>query len=181
MNMPSLSRLYRRLTSPAPAQAVDAEALLAALGRRPAEAGKRGQAVDAIAGSAAHADLARMLNALHGESEVLAVQVRRAQLGVAAHARRGSERRHGHGMRMRWVASVAACAALAIGVFALHERSTLRGDPGSMVAASQHSAAPGRVTSGGDRIFTSGLDGSTHATGALPDELFRSDFSEHGS
>lgn len=179
MNTLSLSRLYRRMTS-AVAREVDADALLAALEGRPAEAAKRAAAIEALAGSAANADLARMLGALRAESETLATDVRRTRTAMPARAHR--ERRHGHASRLRWVSSLAACLMLAVGVFAVHEHGAQRASHEwrDVVASSHTTTQQDRIFTTRDEIFSSGNDGPGRAA-ALPDEVFRSDFSEGGS
>ena len=178
MNRMSLSRLHRRMTADA-ARDVDADALLAALEGRPADAARRTAAVEALAESSAHADLARLLGALQADSEALAAGVRRARTAMPARAQR--ERRHGQASRVRWVAPLAACMTLVVAVFAFHERGAQhRPDTWSDVAAATHSVAQhDRVFTNRDEIFSSS-DDERHAA-ARPDEVFRSDFSEGGS
>jgi len=180
MNTKSLSHLHRRMTADA-VRDVDADALLAALEGRPADAARRTAAVEALADSAAHADLARMLGALQADSETLAADVRRVRTAMPARVQR--ERRHGHASRVRWAAPLAACMTLVVAVFAIHERDA-RHHAGAWndVAASTHSVAqPDRIFSTRDEIFSSSEEGVRHAGGTLPDEVFRSDFSEGGS
>lgn len=185
MNTKSLSSLYRRMTANT-VRGVDADALLAALEGRPADAGKRTAAVDALADSAAHADLARMLGALQSDSETLAADVRRVRTAMPARAQR--ERRHGHASRVRWAAPLAACMTLVVAVFAFqergafHERGTQhRANTWNDVVASTHTVVQhDRAFTNRDEIFSSSDDTARHAS-ALPDEVFRSDFSEGGS
>lgn len=179
MNTKSLSRLHRHMTADA-VRDVDADALLAALEGRPADAAKRTAAVEALADSVAHADLARMLSALQADSETLAADVRRARTAMPARAQR--ERRHGHASRVRWAAPLAACMTLVVAVFAFHERGASRHDGAwNDVVASTHSVAQhDRIFTARDEIFSSSDDGARHAA-ALSDEVFRSDFSEGGS
>ena len=180
MNTMSLSRLHRRMTTDA-ARDVDADALLAALEGRPADAAKRTAAVAALADSAAHADLARMLGALQSESETLAADVRRVRTAMPARAQR--ERRHGHASRVRWAAPLAACMTLVVAVFAFHERGARHhADAWSDVVASTHSVAQhDRIFTTRDEIFSSSEDAARRVAGVQRDEVFRSDFSEGGS
>lgn len=182
MNTMSLSRLYRRMTVAAPVREVDADALLAALERRPADAARRTAAVESLAGSAAHADLARMLCALQSDSEALATDVRRTRTAMPARVNR--ERRHAHASRVRWAAPLAACMTLVVAVFAFHERGARhQANAWHDVVASTHSATQrDRTFTTRDEIFSSSDDGASHhAAAKLPDEVFRSDFSEGGS
>lgn len=180
MNTKSLSHLHRRMTADA-VRDVDADALLAVLEGCPADAAKRAAAVEALADSAAHADLARMLGELQADSETLAADVRRVRTAMPARAQR--ERRHGHASRVRWAAPLAACMTLVVAVFALHERGASHRDSAwSDVVASAHSVAQhDRIFTARDEIFSSSDDTARHVAKALPDEVFRSDFSEGGS
>jgi len=181
MNTTSLSSLHRRMTTDAAIRDVDADALLAALQGRPADAARRTAAVQALAGSAAHADLARMLGALQADSETLAADVRRARTAMPARAQR--ERRHGHASRVRWAAPLAACMTLVVAVFAFHERgaSHRNGTWNDVVASTQSVAQHDRIFTTRDEIFSSSDEGARHIASARPDEVFRSDFSEGGS
>ncbi len=180
MNTKSLSYLHRRMTADA-AHEVDADALLAALEGRPADAAKRTAAVEALADSAAHADLARMLGELQADSEALAAAVRRVRTAMPARAQR--ERRHGHASRVRWAAPLAACMTLVVAVFAFHERGASHRDGtwNDVVASAQSIAQHDRIFTARDEIFSSSDAPARHAAKALPDEVFRSDFSEGGS
>jgi len=186
MNTMSLSRLHHRMTADA-VRDVDADALLAALEGRPADAAKRTAAVEALADSAAHADLARMLGALQSDSETLAADVRRVRTAMPARAQR--ERRHGHASRVRWAVPLAACMTLVVAVFAFQERGVFhergaqhRAAAWGDVVASAHSVAQhDRIFTTRDEIFSSSDDTTRHTATALPDEVFHSDFSEGGS
>ena len=180
MNTISLSRLHRRMTADA-VREVDADVLLAALEGRPADAARRTAAVEALAESSAHADLARLLGALQADSEALAAGVRRARTAMPARAQR--ERRHGQASRVRWVAPLAACMTLVVAVFAFHERGMSHREKAwnDVAASTQSVARRDRIFTTRDEIFSSSDDGAHHAAAARPDEVFRSDFSEGGS
>ncbi len=175
MNEMSLSRLYRRLTARPAVAPVDADALCAAVARAPAEAGRRQAAIEAIADSAAHADLARLLIALQDDSQALATQVRRVRTAMPMRA--APARRHGMMSRLRWAAPLAAGLLAAVAVLAVH-RNELH-HPTGMAAATPVPVAAERVFSKQDRIFSSS-DALAHEA-TRSDELFRSDFSEGGS
>lgn len=180
MNTMSLSRLHRSMTADV-TRDVDVDALLAALEGRPADAGKRTAAVDALAASSAHADLARMLADLQSDSETLAADVRRTRTAMPARAAR--ERRHGHASRVRWAAPLAACMTLVVAVFAFHGRGAQHqaGEWHDVVASTQSVARHDRIFTTRDEIFSSSDDGLRHVAAAPADVVFRSDFSEGGS
>ncbi|MBX3700974.1 MAG: hypothetical protein KF903_08265 [Dokdonella sp.] len=171
MNTMSLSNLYRRATAGGAAPAVDADALLAVLAGKPADALRRAEATRALAESAAHADLARMLGELQIESEQLATQVQR----LRAPARRQGDvaRRHAHVVHLRWFGAMAASLVLAVGAFMLHERSERQ-----QMASVTGAAGAAHVAATSDRIFASGEELRQPAAPAAADRLFRSDFSE---
>ena len=143
MNEMSLSRLYRRLSD-----------------RQPA--------LPEVA-------LGRLLRELQPESEALAADVARAQR--PAHPLRARELRVAAGGRRRaaparWIGALAACFALAIGVFSLqglHDRRWTN------VAGAAHSISqPDRVFASSDRIFAASNDLVVPPPG---DEIFRGRFS----
>ena len=178
MNKPSLSSLYRRLTACNESVEVDAAALTATLARQPVAAEKRAAAIDALSESAAHADLARMLTALRGDSALLAEQVQVVRRGALVHARVGTPRRHGHSMRLRWATSLAAGVVLAVAAVSIHERDLAAGSSSSSAPVATH-VSPGVAL--GDSIFRSGYDGPASAADPQSDRVFRSNFSEGGS
>jgi len=180
MNTMSLSRLHRSMTADV-ARDIDADSLLAALAGRPADAAKRTAAVDALAASSAHADLARMLADLQSDSETLAADVRRVRTAMPTRVLR--ERRHGHALRVRWAAPLAACMTLVVAVFAFHGHGAREhaGEWRDVVASTQSVAQHDRIFTTRDEIFSSSDEGARHAAVALPDEVFHSDFSEGGS
>lgn len=133
MNDTSLSNLYRRMTSRSTA-GIDA-AELAAVATGEELAPERREAVAAVlAGSAAHASLARMLRDLQPESEALveAVGTRRH----AAHPLRnretrvaaGARRHHGRGHGLRWVGALAACFVFAFALNFRHGEAPMHWD-----------------------------------------------------
>lgn len=145
MNDRSLSSLYRRLSAERPALP--------------------------------EAELGRLLRELEPESQALASAV--AALQRPAHPVRLRERRPAHaaGHRpaaLRWVGSLAACCALAIGAFALHGHQATRWN--EVASSSTTTIAPDRIFSSNDRIFASNLP---HAS-VRSDELFKTDFSSGG-
>ena len=76
MNDTSLSSLYRRMTAGAAGREVDANVLVAAIDASDLPAERREAVAAVVAGSSAHASLARMLRELQPESEALAEAVR---------------------------------------------------------------------------------------------------------
>ena len=173
MNKTSLAKLYRSSTLHAADRQVDAAALLAVLAGKPAAAAQRAAATQALAESAAHADLARMLGELQADSAMLADHVQELRTPALAHGRRDGARRHAHVVHLRWIGSMAACLVLAVGAFLLHERDAAHLTPTvAGVTTAAHPAAAG------DRIFASGEEFQSLAAPAHGDELFRSDFSE---
>jgi len=178
MNEMSLSRLYRRLVSARPQPAIDAADLTDAgemsAPRRDALAAK-------LASSTEYADLARMLGALEPASRALAEDVA-AERRVAAHPARVRElrpaagARRAHARHLRWVGAVAACLAVALGLWS--GRVDQRG-PLHVAATMTPSHVQDRIFTSRDSIFSSSSDGpqkrpDRHAGG---DELFRADFS----
>lgn len=185
MNEMSLSRLYRRLTAQRD-QAVVTEADTAdfvAVASGEAEAlppAQRAAVAATVASSPRHADLARLLRALRPESEALAGAL--ADRRSAAHPMRHRDARPLHAARrnarhpLRWVGSIAACFAFALGVVIWHDRPTSHdwNNVTTSVATVQRSD---RIFTSQDRIFA-----ASDARGSRPhsghrDELFRGDFS----
>jgi len=146
MNEMSLSRLYRRLAEQRPAQP--------------------------------EAELGRLLRELQPESEALAAEV--ARVRHPAHPLRGREVRVAAAGRRRaaparWIGALAACLALAIGVFSVQE---LREQRWNNVAAAAHSIAqPERMFASGDRIFAASNDSVARPPN---DEIFHARFSAGG-
>lgn len=174
MNTMSLAKLYRRATAHSADRPLDAQALLAVLAGRPAEADRRAEATRALAESAAHADLARMLGELQADSEALAAQVQRVRAPALAHRGRAPARPHARVVSLRWVGSLAACLVLAVGAFMLHERGAEPHAGGTLAGVTAGSP----VAVGHDRIFASGEElRPAAATPAPGDRLFHSDFS----
>jgi hypothetical protein len=177
MNEMSLSRLYRRLVSARPQPAIDAADLAdrSELGqpRRDALAVK-------LAGSTEYADLARMLGALKPTSQALSEDVA-AERRVVAHPVRTREQRpaagarRAHGRHLRWVGAMAACLAVALGLWS--GRADQRG-PANIVATPKPVAARDRIFTSRDSIFASSSE-SRHAPANRHDgdELFRASFS----
>ena len=114
------------------------------------------------------AELGRLLRELEPESEALAAAVnalRRPAHPVRARGQRFATHRPA---ALRWVGSLAACCALAVGAFALHGHRATHWD--EVASNSTTAAAP-------DRIFASNMP---HEKTLHGDELFRSDFSTGG-
>jgi hypothetical protein len=178
MNEMSLSRLYRRLVSARPQPVIDAADLTDAgemsQPRREALAAK-------LASSTEYADLARMLRALEPASRTLAEDVA-AERRVAAHPARVRElrpaagARRSHARHLRWAGAMAACLAVALGLWS--ERADQRG-PTHIAATTKPSAAGDRIFTSSDSIFAS----SSEARHQHPnrrnggDELFHASFS----
>ena len=146
MNEMSLSRLYRRLAEQRPALP--------------------------------EAELGRLLRELQPESEALAAEVARVQR--PAHPLRGREVRVAAGGRRRvaparWISALAACLALAIGVFSLHQSHEQRWN--NVAGAADSRSPPSQVVASNDRIFAAGNDAVAQAPG---DEIFRGRFSAGG-
>lgn len=176
MNERSLSRLYRRLHSARPRAELDAQELVDVLSGAPA-----GDAVaEQLAASPAHADLARMLNALEADSAAFAADVARAR---RAHPMRDRDSRHaaagvrhGRAQRLRWAGGVAACLAVALGLSV----SLRSADDASRW---QDVAAISRSVPQHDRIFASSdviFSAREQAPSQRPDQLFRSSFAAGG-
>jgi len=146
MNETSLSRLYRRLAEQRPALP--------------------------------EAELGRLLRELQPESEALAAEVARVQR--PAHPQRGRDVRVADNGRRRaaparWFGALAACLALAIGVFSLHGPRDQRWNN---VAGAAHSVSlPDSVVVANDHIFAASNDSVAPALG---DEIFRGRFSAGG-
>jgi hypothetical protein len=183
MNEMSLSRLYRRMTSRT-VRNVNADELVDALAPDSGLTAERREALAAdVAASAAQADLARMLRALQPESEALAADVERVNR-TNVHPLRAREVRVANGARrharpLRWVGSIAACCALAFGVFALNGGKD--SDWNNVSASATSAVQQDRIFTSNDVIFAS-ADRSAPRTRAARggDELFRGDFSSGG-
>lgn len=146
MNEVSLSHLYRRLAEQRPALP--------------------------------EAELGRLLRELQPESEALAAEV--ARLQRPAHPMRGRDVRVAAGGRRRaaparWIGAIAACLALAVGVFSLHESRGQRWD--NVAGAADSVSLPNRIFVSSDRIFAASNDSVAPASG---DEIFRGRFSAGG-
>jgi hypothetical protein len=146
MNEMSLSRLYRRLAEQRPALP--------------------------------EAELGRLLRELQPESEALAAEVARVQR--PAHPLRGREVRVAAGGRRRaaparWIGALAACLALAIGVFSLHGLHDQRWN--NVASAARSISVPDSIFASNDRIFAASNDSVAPAPG---DEIFRGRFSAGG-
>lgn len=123
------------------------------------------------------AELGRLLRELEPESEALAAAV--AAVRRPAHPQRLRERRLVATRRpaaLRWVGSLAACCALAVGAFALHGHRSARWD-GVAPTSSATTIVADRIFSSNDRIFASTMP---HKKAAPGDELFSTDFSIGG-
>ncbi|MCQ4164052.1 hypothetical protein [Tahibacter harae] len=166
MTKPSLSQLYQTLTAP---QSLSARALVDADTALRAAAGRivpheRGEVVDALAGSAAHADLVRFLSALEPSSAQLAHCLAQA---APAHGLRERSRRSAHGRRSRergwqWGAMAASVVA-ALALFAAHSGQHTQMAGQSALARLQAPAAQP------DSIFAA-VESPSDARG---DEIFR--------
>lgn len=182
MNEMSLSHLYRRLVSQRAQPVVSAEDLvdLVAASRDPSamDPVRRERVLADLAQSRAHIELARLLNALQPASEAMAQQVREVRRSVhaprhrdqriAAGARRGRQARG-----LRWVAAMAACLSVAIGVWSWHHS-----DVQQPIAATHNAPLPDRIFTSGDTIFAA--SDSSHLKSSIgdhADELFRGNFS----
>jgi len=176
MNEMSLSRLYRRLVSARPQPAIDAVDL--------ADAGEMSQPRrDALAAKLAtsteYADLARMLGALKPTSQALSEDVA-AERRVAAHPARTRELRPAAGARrahvrhLRWVGAMAACLAVALGLWSggADQRA-----PTNVAATSKPAAVKDRIFTARDSIFASSSDSRRPPVDRRGDELFRANFS----
>jgi hypothetical protein len=146
MNEMSLSRLYRRLAEQRPALP--------------------------------EAELGRLLRELQPESEALAAEVARVQ--HPAHPQRGRGGRVAAGGRRRaaparWIGALAACLALAIGVFTLHGAGDQRWN--NVAGAARSISSPDPIVAANDHIFAASNDGVAPAPG---DEIFRGRFSAGG-
>jgi hypothetical protein len=146
MNEMSLSRLYRRLAEQRPALP--------------------------------EAELGSLLRELQPESEALAAEV--ARLQRPAHPLRGRDVRVAAGGRRRaaparWIGALAACLALAIGVFSLHGPHDQRWN--NVAGAARSISLPDHIFVSNDHIFASSNDGVAPARG---DEIFRGRFSAGG-
>ena len=178
MNEMSLSRLYRRLVSARPQPAIDASDLTdgseMSQPRREALAAK-------LASSTEYADLARMLGALEPVSRALAEDVA-AERRVAAHPARVRElrpaagARRSHARHLRWAGAMAACLAVALGLWS--GRVDQRG-PLHVASTAKPAASADRIFTSSDSIFSS----SSEARNERPnrhdkgDEVFRASFS----
>ena len=121
------------------------------------------------------AELGRLLRELQPESEALAAEIARVQR--PAHPLRSRELRLAGGGRRRaaparWIGGLAACLALAIGVFSLHGPREQRWD--NVAGAAQSASQSDRILASNDRIFAASNDRITLQPG---DELFRGSFS----
>lgn len=184
MNDMSLSSLYRRMTSGRTAEVDAAELAAAAIGAELAP-DRREAVVAALAGSAAHASLARMLRDLQPESEALAEAIGTRR--HAAHSLRGREtrvaagarRHHRRGHGLRWVGALAACFVFA---FALNFRHGEAPTHWNDVAASASSTVlPDRIFTTRDHIFAASDDAPRGRGGdAREDQLFRANFAIGG-
>lgn len=180
MTKPSLSQLYQVLTAP---QSLSARALVDADTALRAAAGRivpheRTEVVDALAGSAAHADLVRLLGALEPSSAQLAHCLAQA---APTHGLRERSQRSAHGRRGRergwqWGAMAASVVA-ALALFAAHSgQHTPMASQSALahlqVAAAQpdsiFAAVETQPSARGDQIFRYGGGGDP-----LNDRIFR--------
>lgn len=184
MNDMSLSSLYRRMTSRSAAEVDAAELVATATGAELAP-DRREAVAAALAGSAAHASLARMLRDLQPDSEALAEAVgtrRRALHPLRSRETRvaaGARRHHGRGHGLRWVGALAACFVFA---FALNFRHGEAPTHWNDVAASATSTVlPDRIFTTRDRIFAASDDAPRGRGGDGPqDQLFQANFAIGG-
>jgi hypothetical protein len=146
MNETSLSRLYRRLADQRPALP--------------------------------EAELGRLLRELQPESEALAAEIARVQR--PAHPQRGRDVRVAAGGRRRaaparWIGALAACLALAIGVFSLNGPGDHHWN--NVAGAARSISLPEPIAVANDHIFAASNDAVAPAPG---DEIFRGRFSAGG-
>ncbi|MEP7042400.1 MAG: hypothetical protein ABI843_05025 [Dokdonella sp.] len=180
MNEMSLSRLYRRLVTGRPQPALDAAELVDAgdisESRRDALAAK-------LASSTEYADLTRMLRALQPASQTLAEHLT-AERRVAAHPARARDLRPAAGARrsqtrhLRWVGAMAACLAVALGLWSGHT-DRQRG-PAEVAATAKPAALGDRIFTTRDAIFASSGENAHHHQREAKrggDELFHANFS----
>ena len=184
MNEMSLSRLYRRLTSQRAQPTVDVDDLVAVApapaGADEVDSARRDRVAASLAVSSPHADLARMLHTLQPVSACLAEDVR--ERGRSAHPARVREQRvaagarRGHRVhRLRWAGGIAACLAVALGLWSWHH------DDAQQHAAMAMQSAPAgdRIFASNDVIFSSSSDArqQEHRNSERSDELFHGNFS----
>jgi hypothetical protein len=185
MNEMSLSRLYRRLMSERAQPAVDVDDLVAvaasSIGADRIDSARRDSVVASLAKSSKYADLARMLGALLPASESLATDIRMRD--HSAHPSRLREQRiaagakRGHRMhRMRWVAGIAACLSVALGLWSWHHEDVSRP---AVTAMRSGVSSSDRIFTSNDVIFASSNDSHRQMQryGGSGDELFRGNFS----
>lgn len=175
-NGASLSQLYRRMAQQGvDAAGIDADGLVAAASGQVDEA-----LANALAGSPAHADLARLLRELEPASAELADSVRR-QACIHPQRDRAASRPVHQGRRVarrgaRWFGGLAVAAglAMALGIVGLwHGPLQSPHVPETAHVAS----APDRIFASNDRIFAASESAHPAASPHGRDKLFRGDFS----
>lgn len=185
MNDMSLSSLYRRMTSGRTAEVDAAELVAAATGAELAP-DRREAVAAALAGSAAHASLARMLRDLQPESEALAEAVgtrrhaahplRNRETRVAA----GARRHHGRGHGLRWVGALAACFVFAFALNFRHGEAPTH-HWNDVAASASSTVLPDRIFTTRDHIFAASDDAPRGRGGDAPeDKLFQANFAIGG-
>jgi hypothetical protein len=183
MNDMSLSSLYRRMTS-RNTTGIDAAELAAAATGAELAPDRREAVAAALASSAAHASLARMLRDLQPESEALAEAVGTRR--HAAHPLRGRETRvaagarrlHGRGHGLRWVGAVAACFVFAFALDFRHGEAPTRWD--DVAASASSNVLPDRIFTTNDRIFAASDDAPRSGGDVGGDRLFQANFAIGG-
>lgn len=183
MNDMSISSLYRRLVANRPRPDLDPADLVDAVSADPDRTGlpaaRHAAVADALASSAGHAGLARMLRALRPASAELAERVnerrRVAHPLRDRHARPAAPARRIHVRRLRWAGAAAACLAVVLGLWSSQHAAVRTGD---RVAAVRAAPLPDRIFTSRDRIFAWSSD--THAGHRGGDEVFHGGFASGG-
>jgi|GEM_PF-884801 hypothetical protein len=184
MNELSLSRLYRRLSGARPSPPIDAAdmASIAAADSATASSDQRDAVAATIAASTKYSDLTRLLHALKPASQALAQDVN-ATRRIGAHPTRTRElrpaagARRGQAQHLRWAGAIAACLAVALGLWSQHtDRSSLIRQSSVTARATKPAAINDRIFTSRDEIFASSSDSPAHPS-LKSDELFRADFS----
>ncbi len=181
MNDLSLSSLYRRLTAARAQPGPDAETLVTALAAETELTPARREALAAeLAVAPDGARLVRLLRTLQPESAALSAAINASRR--AAHRermrepRRATRARRGQARPLRWAGAVAACLAVAVGVFAWHEEAAQRW--ANVASAARSVPLADRIFTTRDRIFAS----SDMQRPVRPDHdrLFRGTFAAGG-
>lgn len=174
----SLSRLYRLSTGSRVGAAAQFDAdTLVAVAAGTLGTDRRAHVMPALADSAAHADLVRLLRDLEPASAELSQAC--AERTVVSHVRVGRQRHHAAPASrfrkgMRW-SGLAACLSLAFGVWAwqAHQQQA----DSAQFAAMEAAMKPDRIFTSQDQIFTARVDaGHSRPVQAHGDGLFQADF-----